>query len=140
MAARRCPTNRDTFPVHDERHLLSSLAVIYGTYADFSTLLLPGPECYCDNSVQNNNGLAPDVNVGCNMPCSANAGETCGGSNRLNAYAAGPGWVQLGCFSDQPYSRTLMNPGSYTGDLTVESCLGSCQASDYVYTGVEYGR
>ena len=74
------------------------------------------------------------------MPCAGDAGETCGGPNRLNVYAAGPGWVQLGCYTDQPYSRTLANVGSYTGGLTVENCLASCQASGYSYGGVEYGN
>ena len=99
-----------------------------------------GAECYCDKVVQNNHGLAPDGNTGCNMPCSGDAGETCGGPNRLNAYAAGLGWVQLGCFTDQPFSRTLATTGAYSSGLTVESCLASCQASGYVYAGVEYGN
>lgn len=71
--------------------------------------------------------------------CPGNAGETCGGPNRLNVYAAGGEWVQLGCFTDQPYSRTLSYVASYSGDLTVEKCLASCSAAGFPYSGVEYG-
>lgn len=99
-----------------------------------------GGECYCDNKVMNNHGLAPDGSTGCNMACSGNAGEVCGGPNRLNAYAAGPAWVQLGCYSDQPYQRTLANDMQMTGTLTVEICLASCGTAGYTLAGVEYGQ
>jgi hypothetical protein len=98
-----------------------------------------GSECYCDTVVRNNHGLAPDGNTGCDMACSGNAGETCGGPNRLNVYAAGGEWVQLGCYTDQPYSRTLAYTATITGDLTVEKCLSACSAAGYPYSGVEYG-
>ena len=49
-----------------------------------------GGECYCDNKIMNNQGLAPDGSTGCNMACTGEAGETCGGPNRLDAYATGP--------------------------------------------------
>jgi len=87
----------------------------------------------------NNHGLAPDGSTGCNMACTGEASETCGGPNRLNVYAAGPGWVQLGCYTDQVYSRTLANIGAYSGSLTIEKCLASCEAAGYSLAGVEYG-
>ena len=99
-----------------------------------------GGECYCDHTVGNNHGLAPDGNTGCDMACTGNAGETCGGPNRLNAYASGPGWVQLGCYTDQPYQRTLANDLSPASGLTVEYCLSTCHAAGYAYAGVEYGQ
>ncbi|KAI1093594.1 putative glyoxal oxidase [Rostrohypoxylon terebratum] len=42
-----------------------------------------GDECYCGNSISN--GAAP-AEDGCNMSCSGNKSEVCGGSNRLNVY------------------------------------------------------
>ncbi|OCL01795.1 WSC-domain-containing protein [Glonium stellatum] len=69
----------------------------------------------------------------------ASSATLCGGSNRLNAYASGPGWVQLGCYTDQPYQRTLAN-NIQTGTLTVEICLADCQAAGYALAGVEYGQ
>lgn len=97
-----------------------------------------GDECYCDTAVQNSQGQAPDGSTGCNMDCNGNEGETCGGPNRLDVYAAGPAWVSLGCYTDQPYERTLTTVGSYDGLLTIEKCLASCQASGFVYAGMEY--
>ncbi|KAF4624843.1 hypothetical protein G7Y89_g13327 [Cudoniella acicularis] len=97
-----------------------------------------GGECYCDNEFQNNQGQAPDGSAGCNMACDGNAGETCGGAGRLNAYAAGPAWIGLGCYTDQVYERTLTTVGSYSGSLTIEKCLASCQAAGFVYAGMEY--
>ncbi|KAK4580137.1 hypothetical protein LTR86_000340 [Recurvomyces mirabilis] len=97
-------------------------------------------ECYCDTEIRNNQGLAADGNTGCNMACSGNAGETCGGPNRLNVYAAGGEWVQLGCYSDQPYSRTLAYTLSYAGQLTTDTCLSTCRAAGYPYAGTEYGN
>jgi hypothetical protein len=87
---------------------------------------------------QSNQGQAPDGSTGCNMGCSGNAGETCGGPNRLDVYAAGPAWVSLGCYTDQPYERTLTTVGNYQGLLTIEICLATCQAGGFVYAGMEY--
>ncbi|CZR63536.1 uncharacterized protein PAC_13433 [Phialocephala subalpina] len=97
-----------------------------------------GDECYCDTGIENNQGQAFDGSAGCDMSCSGNTGETCGGPNRLNVYAAGPAWVYLGCYTDQAYERTLTTVGSYSGLLTIELCLASCQAAGYVYAGMEY--
>ncbi|EME81961.1 uncharacterized protein MYCFIDRAFT_165158 [Pseudocercospora fijiensis CIRAD86] len=44
-------------------------------------------ECFCDNTVSNGGGPAPDGSAQCNMQCSGNQDETCGGPNRLNVYA-----------------------------------------------------
>jgi glucan 1,3-beta-glucosidase len=46
-------------------------------------------ECYCGNSLANGATIAPDGNAQCNMKCAGNAGETCGGSNRLDIYSYG---------------------------------------------------
>ena len=97
-----------------------------------------GDECYCDTAIQNSQGQAPDGSAGCDMGCSGNEGETCGGPNRLNVYAAGPAWVSLGCYTDQPYERTLTTVGTYDGLLTIAKCLASCQAAGFVYAGMEY--
>ena len=39
----------------------------------------------CNNIIENN-GLAPDGDLGCNMPCTGNSAETFGGANRLDLY------------------------------------------------------
>jgi hypothetical protein len=45
-------------------------------------------ECYCGNTIQSPGARAPDGSVGCNMACNGNAAEMCGGSNRMNFFAA----------------------------------------------------
>lgn len=42
-------------------------------------------ECYCDNQLRNTGSAGFD---GCNMLCSGNSSEYCGGSNRINVYQA----------------------------------------------------
>ncbi|CAM1501446.1 Fc.00g034300.m01.CDS01 [Cosmosporella sp. VM-42] len=48
-----------------------------------------GGECYCGNSLANDNTMAPDGNVQCNMKCNGNSTEICGGPNRLDIYTYG---------------------------------------------------
>lgn len=43
-------------------------------------------ECYCDSQLRNGGGPAPDGNAGCDMACTGNGGEMCGGPNRLELY------------------------------------------------------
>jgi hypothetical protein len=53
-------------------------------------------QCYCDNVLENNAGPAPDGNALCDMACSGNAQETCGGPNRLNLYSFGSSNIPTG--------------------------------------------
>jgi len=41
----------------------------------------------CDNQLENGGGPAPDGNAGCDMACSGNSAETCGGPDRLDLYS-----------------------------------------------------
>jgi glucan 1,3-beta-glucosidase len=43
----------------------------------------------CDNAVRNGGGPAPDGSTQCNMACSGNTAEICGGPNRLDLYTFG---------------------------------------------------
>ena len=43
----------------------------------------------CDNAVRNGGGPASDGSAQCNMACSGNAVEICGGPNRLDLYTFG---------------------------------------------------
>ncbi len=102
----------------------------------------------CDNLVQNGGGLAPDGNAQCNMACSGNSGENCGGGNRLDLYSYNTtigtkAWSSLGCYVDSGTSRTLgynqVVPGG--GSTTsVEICQGLCHDAGFVLAGVEYGQ
>ena len=101
-----------------------------------------GGQCWCDNSLHNNGGPAPDGDTGCNMPCSGNANEICGGSNRLSLYAPTvTGWNSLGCYTDNVQTRTLTHTVQISGGgnaMTVEQCQGACTAAGYKLAGVEY--
>ena len=57
-------------------------------------------ECWCGNSIEA--GGAPAPASECNMVCSGNPSQYCGGPNRLNLYNIAPNvasWVSLGCYS-----------------------------------------
>lgn len=111
-------------------------------------------ECYCGNTFSG--GAAPASNQGdCNMACTGNSAEACGGPDRLNVFHnnvtlppappatnAGPaGWGFLGCYTDSVNARTLPNGVGVPGggnNMTVALCTQACQAQNYNISGVEY--
>ena len=108
-------------------------------------------ECYCDNAIEN--GAKP-TSTSCNMPCSGNSSEYCGGPNALNLYqlpnptsptagAIPTGWASLGCLMDDSYWRILaVSPATPGGsaNMTVENCLNACHSASYSLGGVEYSQ
>ncbi|KAF2170893.1 hypothetical protein M409DRAFT_35857, partial [Zasmidium cellare ATCC 36951] len=108
-------------------------------------------ECWCDDAIQNGATVAQS---GCDMTCTGNSTEYCGGSNRINVYqvanASGPGdggaptgWAALGCYTDNAGSRTLeSSPGVAGGssNMTVKGCLNACSSQGYLYGGLEYAQ
>ncbi|KAH8650653.1 glycoside hydrolase family 55 protein [Tricladium varicosporioides] len=103
-------------------------------------------ECYCDNTLRNGGGPAPDGEKQCDMPCSGNKGETCGGGNRLSLYTykacssiPTAQWHSKGCYTDSIAARTLtVGPVGTGSAMTVESCQAACKGLGYIYAGVEY--
>jgi hypothetical protein len=121
-------------------------------------------ECYCDNTLHNGGGPAPDGNTGCNMACNGNAAETCGGANRLDLYSYGgatassatttsvskttttsatstvtglpTGWTYKGCWVDGTARILPFEQDSTT--LTVQSCIATCAGLGYSIAGMEY--
>ena len=121
-------------------------------------------ECYCDSQIRNGGGPAPDGDAQCNMPCSGNAGEICGGPNRLGVYQFSgtlppptqnpppggggavrvvtglPGtWHYAGCFIDNTHGRILGTQQPDNNAVTVESCVGLCSSSGFTLAGLEFG-
>lgn len=47
-----------------------------------------GSQCFCDNRIRNG-GVQLATDDQCNMPCSGNFAELCGGGDRINIYAIG---------------------------------------------------
>jgi hypothetical protein len=120
----------------------------------------------CGNSLASGSGSAPTSD--CNMACSGNATEACGGPNRLNLYWSGTtgpstnlgvgNWSFSGCYtwvilsyshlyisntscSEGTTGRALTNGLATTGgsgSMTVALCLSTCQAAGYPLAGVEY--
>lgn len=102
-----------------------------------------GDECWCDNVIR---GIGTSVSsTDCNMPCSGNTSETCGGSNRINVYRFTPSgsFVPIGCYTDSRSNRTLGFVGDFPGakeeGMIIEPCQGACQNAGYVFAGVEFG-
>lgn len=107
-------------------------------------------ECYCDNQILS---TAASGQTGCNMLCSGNSTEYCGGGNFINIYksSAAPktastvpaGWTGQGCLKDNVLGRALgvgMAVAGGLASMTVESCVAACSAAGYQIAGVEYSQ
>jgi WSC domain len=110
-------------------------------------------QCYCDNEILSPGALAAAGD--CNMACTGNSSEACGGSNRLTLFYSGvnrtvtgpvvnpgpPGWKSLGCYNDTVGMRTLpVNPQTAGGQsvMTIALCTSACQQGGYNISGAEY--
>lgn len=109
-----------------------------------------GRECYCDSSIQVPGAQAADKD--CNIACSGNSTELCGGSSRLNVFWNGKpspeivrsindgAWVYQGCYTDSVGARTLINPVNVPLGVTASTCVAACQSLGFAFAGVETGR
>ena len=99
-------------------------------------------ECYCG-------GTVPQVGAdSCNMPCTGDSSQACGGPNRLSVYnnpsamvstnPGPPGWSSTGCWQDNVQSRVLGYRANVAGDMTVQKCITACYAAGFNNAGVEY--
>ncbi|KAF8959705.1 hypothetical protein BDZ97DRAFT_1922687 [Flammula alnicola] len=110
-------------------------------------------ECYCDSTIQIPS--QPEPLTDCDMACSGNANETCGGPVRLNVFQSnqpppvivqsvteGQGlWTYQGCFTDTTAARTLGTGVNIPGGTTAESCTAACQAAGgFLNAGLENGH
>ncbi|KAF8961438.1 WSC domain-containing protein [Flammula alnicola] len=113
-------------------------------------------ECYCDNVIESPGAPTTD---GCNMPCTGNAAEICGGANAINIFnnttvstppppppatikqTAGT-YQYKGCFEDgvSGAPRDLLNRITLPGGVTAESCTAACQAAGFPLAGLEYAQ
>jgi hypothetical protein len=104
-----------------------------------------GSECWCGYAIGVGSVLAAASD--CNMACSGNAEQSCGGSYRLNVYSNGQVAVVvpttgaynfLGCYSEATGIRALASTATFgVTDMTVEKCAAFC--ADYTMFGVEFG-
>ena len=105
-------------------------------------------ECHCGSALLSG-GTVLESNSTCDMPCSGDSTESCGGSNRLTVYnstnvlqnitvAAG---VYLGCYSDPDTAkgRSLDGATLTASNMTLEMCRAFCDAQGLPLSGTEYG-
>jgi hypothetical protein len=111
-------------------------------------------ECYCGSALVNGAALAGADNQ-CNMPCSGNSSEICGGPSRMSIYAVGnmtitpvpvvqktnlpTGWSYQGCLQDT-VQRVLPFQIDMLTNLTASACLTLCGQYGYNAAGMEYGQ
>lgn len=106
-------------------------------------------ECYCANSLGPQSTVAANAGQSCNMACTGDSTETCGGSGYLNLYQnplsnlpVSPTTVGsynfVGCYTDSQTNRTLPDARHNDAGLTLESCAAFCASAGYPYMGTEY--
>ncbi|ETN45874.1 uncharacterized protein HMPREF1541_00055 [Cyphellophora europaea CBS 101466] len=112
-----------------------------------------GSECYLADTINRaSSSLEPSK---CNMPCSGNKKQMCGGSNAIslfnntmyspripgNVQAVGTGmaYAYKGCYTDQGNPRTLGSYSTNSNSNSVDSCVSLCYSKGYSWAGVEYG-
>jgi hypothetical protein len=105
-------------------------------------------ECYCGTTPAATSAQVADSD--CNMPCSGDATEPCGGGSRLSLFYTtaiiGPqtnpgvnGYTYLGCYAEGTTGRALTyGAGLPAAGVTVATCTAACHAANYILAGVEY--
>jgi len=91
-------------------------------------------QCFCGNSY-GSEGSAPASD--CNMACSGNSSEICGGGYRNSVYATSDiGY--LGCFEDSS-ARDVSYLAIEATPVTVGSCRSKCVSLGYKYAALQDG-
>ncbi|KAJ7186433.1 copper radical oxidase [Mycena filopes] len=108
-------------------------------------------ECYCDDFIEPTGTTTPLTD--CDLPCTGDADESCGGPNRLNIFWSGvtppppptiPAsigkWESLGCYSDNVdgQGRALANIPAVDGPVSLEACTDACFKAGMPFAGAEF--
>ncbi|KAK2017628.1 WSC domain-containing protein [Colletotrichum eremochloae] len=107
-----------------------------------------GRECFCGSSIQN--GAKPIAADSCNMPCTGDKTQYCGGAGAINMYksskpqkntpsAIQDAWTSKGCYTDDPSRRILSYKVPNFENFSAASCVSKCATLGYLYGGAEYG-
>ncbi|KAK1983745.1 WSC domain-containing protein [Colletotrichum cereale] len=104
--------------------------------------------CYCSQTV--NSAILAESS--CNMPCTANSSETCGGDGAFsiwqdNTFPPSTGvtvndFESLGCYTDDTgHGRTIAERQDQVvfDTMTPSSCLKACADDGYPFAGLEFG-
>ncbi|KAI8608903.1 WSC domain-containing protein [Chytriomyces sp. MP71] len=95
-------------------------------------------QCFCFNSLPPKQLSANQ----CNMPCSGDASQTCGGSWAMTVVSNGsvpppPQVIIVGCFQDSASLQASSKQVSLNS-VTPENCLNACVSAGYTFGGAEY--
>ncbi|KAI8616365.1 WSC domain-containing protein [Chytriomyces sp. MP71] len=92
-----------------------------------------GQECYCSNS------LPSTTSTNCNMGCTGNPNQVCGGPYALSLYSYNQITPPpIGCYQDNA-NRVMLYLYSQS-QLTVEQCRQDCNNAGFAYAGLEFYR
>lgn len=109
----------------------------------------------CGNTIMGNN--RPSAGI-CNMACTGDSTQKCGGPNAINIYVKdnyqytiGPaavldiynGHYVTQCWQDSAGWRILKHQPTTiipADEMTIQKCVDACQAAGFTSAGVEYGR
>ncbi|CAM9751708.1 unnamed protein product, partial [Sphacelaria rigidula] len=95
-----------------------------------------GKECFCGRNSDDPDELGGAT---CNMACTGNENEACGGRSAMNVYEyAEPFGKYAGCFVDNTRDRVLTGDYTSDSDMTLEFCSIFCGNAPFY--GTEYGR
>ncbi|KAG8750673.1 hypothetical protein FRC14_000318 [Serendipita sp. 396] len=115
-----------------------------------------GRECFCDNDFYNTGAPAPGGD--CNMMCTGDSTESCGGPVRLSVYknsgTVGDSdspvsteaivmpnygdWSSQGCYVDSVSARIVPNQVYVAQPVGPQKCLETCASLGYAFAGLEY--
>ncbi|KAF8156193.1 hypothetical protein K438DRAFT_2026364 [Mycena galopus ATCC 62051] len=106
-------------------------------------------ECYCDNFIENSATTAPITD--CDLVCTGDVDEFCGGASRLNIFWSGVTppppptippfigkWESLGCYSDNVDGRALVDAVNVVGQVSLETCTTACFNAGMPFSGAEF--
>jgi len=107
-----------------------------------------GAECFCGDVLE---GGSTEQTSGCDMTCSGDTAEICGGSAHMSLFAtdtATPAttvmnptisnYTYAGCWTDSVATRVLTGNSKADDLMTVEMCAQHC--TGFGIFGVEYGK
>ncbi|WQF76496.1 Putative carbohydrate-binding WSC [Colletotrichum destructivum] len=107
-----------------------------------------GKECFCGTGIQNDG--KPISAESCNMACTADKTQYCGGAAAINIYkndklqpnspsVIPDGWTSKSCYTDSPSGRTLSYKVPSFDKFSAAQCVSKCAGLNYLYAGLEYG-
>ncbi|KAJ3755049.1 WSC domain-containing protein [Lentinula raphanica] len=102
----------------------------------------------CDSTIQIPS--VPSDLADCDLACSGNSSELCGGSDNILIYTNGQPapviiqdvgeWTYAGCFTDSVAMRTLSIGIDVPAGVVAASCTAACQTENFSVAGLENGQ